>query len=135
MLREGKFKLAAPCGLYCGVCSNYVDGTCHGCGCTANDCFAGKKHVICSIYKCTLKKSIQDCSLCGDFPCTELIQFVYDPIMKTHLPAINNLERRRKIGVETWLKEQEDYWKNNANKFKEWIEFHKECKAKKLRTN
>jgi len=130
MLREGRFKLAAPCGLYCGVCSNYVDGMCHGCGCTANDCFAGKKHVICSIYKCTLEKSIEDCSLCRDFPCTKLIQFVYDPIMKTHSPAINNLERRRKIGVEAWLKEQEDYWKNNVDKFKEWIQFHEECKAK-----
>lgn len=54
----------------------------------------------------------------GDFPCTELIQFVYDPIMKTHLPAINNLGRRRKIGIEAWLKEQEDYWKNNTDKYK-----------------
>lgn len=134
MQSEGNLKLAAPCGLYCGVCSNYVDGGCHGCGCQANDCFAGKKHLVCSIYKCTFKKAVQDCSLCEDFPCTELIQFAFDPIMRTHLPVLSNLNRRRKIGIKAWIKEQQNYWETHKTRFDEWVNFHRECKAKKNRS-
>lgn len=133
MQSEGKSKLAAVCGLYCGICSNYVDGTCHGCGCQADDCFAGKKHEVCAIYKCAFNKGLNDCSSCEDFPCTELIQFTFDPILRTHLPVLENLRRRKKLGTEKWIKEQEKYWKRNKDRFEEWIKFHRECKAKKLK--
>ena len=78
-------RLAAPCGLYCGVCSTFLEGICHGCGCQAEDCFAAEKHRVCVIYRCVLERGFQDCSSCDDFPCTELIQFAFDPIMRTHL--------------------------------------------------
>lgn len=126
--------LAAPCGLYCGICSTLLDGLCHGCGCLKDDCFAAEKHKICQIYRCTLKRKLKDCGECSDFPCTTLIQFTFDPIMRTHLPVIQNLIRRRKIGVEAWLKEQDEYWRKNPDKFREWIEFHRECKKRRAKT-
>jgi len=125
------WKLAASCGLYCGVCSTFLEGSCHGCGCEANDCFAAKKHEVCTIFKCVREKGFQDCSLCNDLPCTELIQFAFDPIMRTHLPVIDNLARRRKIGIKAWIKEQQKYWKENQTRFDEWILFHQECKRKR----
>lgn len=123
--------LAAPCGLYCGVCSTFLEGSCHGCGCDLNDCFAAKKHKVCAIYQCVRRKGFQDCSSCNDFPCTELIQFTFDPIMRTHLPVLDNLARRKEIGIEAWIKEQRKYWKENPARFDEWVSFHQECKRKK----
>lgn len=35
-------KLAAPCGLYCRICSTFLGGICHGCGCEVRDCLAAK---------------------------------------------------------------------------------------------
>jgi len=55
--------------------------------------------------------------------------------MRTHLPALSNLIRREKLGVESWVEEQENYWKKNITKFKEWIAFHRECKARKSATH
>jgi len=31
-------KLAAPCGLYCRICSTFLEEICHGCGCEVGDC-------------------------------------------------------------------------------------------------
>ena len=124
-------RLAAPCGLYCGVCSTFLEGICHGCGCQAEDCFAAEKHRVCAIHRCVLEKGLQDCSSCDDFPCTQLIQFAFDPIMRTHLLVLDNLARRRKMGIEAWTKEQKTYWKNNQTKFDEWISFHQECRRKR----
>ena len=126
-------KIAAPCGLYCGVCSTFLERVCHGCGCGLKDCFAERKHEVCTIYQCVQKKKIGDCSQCDNFPCTDLIQFAYDPIMRTHLPVLENLARRRKIGVEAWTGEQAKYWEENPAMFDEWIAFHQECKRKRKR--
>jgi hypothetical protein len=124
-------KLAAPCGLYCGVCSTSLEGVCHGCGCQANDCLAAEKHTVCSIYLCVQERGLQDCSSCEDFPCTKLIQFAFDPVMRTHLPVLYNLARRKKIGIKAWIREQQTYWNENQDKFHEWILFHQECKRKR----
>jgi hypothetical protein len=123
--------LVAPCGLYCGVCSTLHEEACHGCGCDADDCFAAKKHRVCTIYQCVRERGLQDCSFCDEVPCTTLIQFTFDPIMKTHLPVLNNLARRQKIGMEAWVKEQQKYWKENPARFDKWISFHGRCKRKR----
>jgi hypothetical protein len=54
--------------------------------------------------------------------------------MRTHLPVLDNLARRRKIGIEAWIKEQRKYWKENPTKLDEWISFHQECKRKRRKT-
>ena len=126
-----RLKLPTPCGLYCGVCSTFLEGTCHGCGCDLKDCLAVKKHKVCAIYKCVREKGFQDCSSCNDFPCTKLIQFTFDPIWRTHLPVLDNLTRRRKIGIDAWIEEQRKYWKENPTKFERWISLHQKCKRKR----
>ena len=92
-----KKKLAAPCGLYCGNCSELLlDETCHGCGCECGLCAAGPHRAACALYRCITEKGLESCAACDDLPCTRLIQFAYDPIWRTHLPI---LENKKVIGM------------------------------------
>jgi hypothetical protein len=112
---DNRSNLAAPCGLYCGVCSDFVlDGVCHGCGCDCGQCAAGPHRRACHIYRCVTERELGSCAECDDFPCTRIIQFAYDPIWRTHLPVLENLRRIRRIGTEAWLDEQEAYWADAA---------------------
>ncbi|MCD4752517.1 MAG: DUF3795 domain-containing protein [Anaerolineaceae bacterium] len=106
-------ELLAPCGLYCGVCSDYsLQRECKGCDsdCDCGECAACWHHAHCRIYKCVKSRGHQTCAECEELPCTMLIEFAYDPIWRSHLPVIENLRRIRKIGSEAWLAEQREYW-------------------------
>ena len=93
--------LAAPCGLYCGNCSEFLlDRTCHGCGCDCGQCAAGPHRRACDIYLCCVaERGLETCAECDDFPCTRLIQFAYDPIWRSHLPVLENLRLIQRIGM------------------------------------
>jgi hypothetical protein len=107
-------KLAAPCGLYCGVCVDYLDyKSCHDCQCSSESCDSTEHHANCDVYKCCVdKKGIESCGDCDDFPCSKLIQFRCSPIWIHHLPVIENLRRRKIIGAEKWDEEQREVWSN-----------------------
>ena len=128
-------KQAAPCGLYCGSCSELLlDKTCHGCGCECGQCGAEPHRTICAIYRCCItERGYESCAECDDFPCTRIIQFAYDPIWRTHLPVLENLRRIRRIGVEAWLDEQETYW-TDQRRLDRWLQLHKECRARYQQT-
>ena len=129
-----KKKLAAPCGLYCGSCSELLlDKTCHGCGCECGQCAAGPHRDACALYRCVTERGIESCAACDDLPCTRLIQFAYDPIWRTHLPILENLRRRQRIGVEAWLDEQEAYWADQR-RLDRWLQLHKGCRARYQQT-
>jgi len=127
---QGDCKLAPPCGLYCGICIDYVvNKECHGCGCECSKC-AGKWHNDhCDIAKCAKGKGLESCADCEDMPCTRLIQFTCDPIWRTHAPCIENLRRRKKIGTDKWLAEQEQHWSHAAQR-KRWLALYRECSRK-----
>jgi hypothetical protein len=120
-------KLAAPCGLYCGACIAYSVKDCHGCGCNCGACDAIEHHKSCEIYKCCVQKAhLEACCECENFPCSLLIRFCNDPVWRTHLAVIENLRRRKKIGSDKWLEEQEQVWKNQRY-LNRWLWFQKEC--------
>jgi len=121
-------KLAAPCGLYCGACiDRLVHKSCHGCGCSCGECDATKHHQQCNIYQCCVsKKKLADCSECSEFPCTQLIQFCYNPVWMHHLPVIENLKRRRTVGMERWLEEQKRFWENEWYR-RAWLWLQRKC--------
>jgi len=124
-------KFAAPCGLYCGVCiDRLVYESCHGCGCLCGKCDATEHHQQCNIYKCCVEeKKLADCSECSEFPCTQVIQFCYNPVWLHHLPVLENLERRKTIGIRKWLEEQEKFWENNWYRCA-WLWFQKQCEKR-----
>ena len=134
-MTDEREKLSAPCGLYCGVCSELLlDENCHGCGCECGQCAAGPHHAQCYIYRCCVsEKGLGICAECEDFPCTRVIQFAYDPIWRSHLPVLENLRRNRRIGVEAWIDEQEAYWADRR-RLKRWLQLQRECRAKYRRT-
>ncbi|WP_167935769.1 DUF3795 domain-containing protein [Halothermothrix orenii] len=57
--------LIAPCGFYCGSCPSYLSGKCKGCYNNETD--------KCFTYDCVLKKDINFCGECKDFPCNYII--------------------------------------------------------------
>lgn len=68
-LPEGSLSssLMGRCGFYCGVCPTYVSGSCPGCEAAhgQGDCFTRD---------CAEKRGLSYCTLCGEFPCPELLR-------------------------------------------------------------
>jgi hypothetical protein len=124
----------APCGLYCGNCSDrLVAEVCHGCGCTCGQCAAQPHHEACAIYHCcVVEKGLATCADCDEMPCTRVIQFAYDPIWRTHRPIVENLRRIRRIGAQAWLAEQAAYWADQR-RLDRWVQLHQECEEKYAR--
>jgi len=93
-------RYAAVCGEYCLACEENVDG-CRGCayemGCVAQR--------DCAVFQCAVvERGIAHCGLCPDFPC-DLFRSDAEPA-RIEL-RIRALIRRREIGTERWLIEQE----------------------------
>ncbi len=124
-------RLAAPCGLYCGACIDYLFyKKCHGCSCNRGECDASAHHKNCDVYKCCVEqKGLETCGECNELPCSKLIQFCYSPIWLSHLPVIENLRRQKAVGVKRWTKEQEEAWSNEWY-LQRWIGLQKECENK-----
>jgi hypothetical protein len=126
--------LAAPCGLYCGNCTELLlDKACHGCGCDCGQCAAGPHHAACDIHHCVSAKGLRTCAECDDLPCTLLIQFAYDPIWQSHLPVLESLRRIRRVGVDAWLGEQEAYWADRR-RLEGWLQLQRECESRYQRS-
>ncbi len=120
--------LAAPCGLYCGACVDYIEyKTCHGCKCRCGTCASLEHRESCDIYNCCVdQKHLETCEGCDQLPCSKLIQFCYSPIWTHHLPVIENLRRQKISGIDKWLKEQREIWSNSWY-IGRWIWLQKRC--------
>ena len=118
---------AGKCGLYCGICADLLlEKVCRGCGCMCKTCAAHWHHQSCPIFKCADEKGFTTCAECSEMPCTMLIQFANDPIWRTHLPAIENLRRIEKIGLDLWLEEQKDFFSDSEEVRKQEV-LHQTC--------
>jgi ribosomal protein S27AE len=114
--------LAAPCGLYCGVCAVYIahrddnlkfkerltgvynvgveDIKCRGC--LSDEPFVYCR--TCAIKVCTSEKGIEGCHQCVDFPCKHIEGFPLPVGKKVILRAIPSW---RECGTERWMEEEE----------------------------
>ena len=127
-------KLAAPCGLYCGACSiiaavrtgdpqlleliaggvaKYLghpvkvkDLTCEG-------CLSDVRAIMCrecNLRACAFEKGLTYCAQCADFPCQQIIDFNNDGF-RHHSEVLDNIRRQQEIGIDAWVKEQEERWR------------------------
>ncbi len=59
-------KLIGKCGFYCGSCPTYSSGNCLG-------CMEEHQEGDCYTRDCVLKKKIEFCGECGQFPCDTIM--------------------------------------------------------------
>ena len=106
--------LASPCGIYCGTCP-HLGTQCPGCGNVQGKPFwtAGMNVEVCALYDCCIaKKQLAHCGLCDQFPCETFMRY-NDPSLSEEeaqqaaLARKGHLLRRKEIGTEGWLEEQE----------------------------
>ncbi len=119
---DEKSKLAAPCGLYCGVCAIYIahkEGNqkfkerlpqvygvgleeIHCEGCLSSDLF--KYCRVCPIRSCAQTKSYEGCYQCDDFPCNFIANF---PLPVGKKVILRSIPAWRELGTEKWMTEEE----------------------------
>ena len=120
-MRKKKIKeinLAAPCGIYCGTCRQYLvlkknlleergfKRGCEGCRIRNKNCKFIKKDCA------KIRNNKSDfCFECEEFPCANLIDLSDIYVERYNYDLVDNLKRIKEIGVEKWLKEQENKWK------------------------
>ena len=119
-------QLTAPCGLACFLCSLYranedpklreetakelnlprERAACKGC---RNErgvmSFLGLSRT-CPIYQCAHEKGVSFCCECPDFPCHRLQPYADKASDVPHNTKLFNLCLIKKMGLETWAKEQ-----------------------------
>ena len=105
--------LAAPCGIYCGTCRQYLllkknllekrgfKVGCNGCRIRNKKCAFIRRDCL-----ALRKNDIIFCYECEKFPCQNLKKLDAQYSEKFYVNLIENLKRLRDIGVEKWLEEQ-----------------------------
>ena len=105
--------LAAPCGIYCGACRQYLvlknnqleqrgfKRGCEGCRIRNKNCTFIRRD--CPFLK---NNKVEYCYECDKFPCQNLRKM--DDLYQNRYSVnmIGNLEQIKEKGVETWLQEQ-----------------------------
>lgn len=105
--RLKKYVTMGCCGIDCGLCPRYYtsgDSACPGCG----GVNFREKHPSCgTLTCCVLKKGLEVCAECKDYPCErfEPEKIGYDSFV-THKKIFVNLEFIRDKGIEEYLFEQ-----------------------------
>jgi hypothetical protein len=94
--------LIGCCGLYCGLCSKYQSKAPNRCA----GCKLGEQHSWCSIWNCCVKKhEFETCIECKEvFTCDIFLRRK----VAEWIPAVDNLDQTKKVGLEKWLEEQKE---------------------------
>lgn len=115
-------ELAAPCGLYCGVCGIYIAhrdkndkfkerlATVYNVpveqircqGCLSDDVFVYCQ--VCPIKSCTEEKGLEGCHQCDDFPCSLIDDF---PLPVGKKVILRSIPAWRELGTRRWMEEEE----------------------------
>ncbi|MFX1479727.1 MAG: DUF3795 domain-containing protein [Promethearchaeota archaeon] len=109
--------LAAPCGIYCGACRQYLlwkkdllkergyKMGCKGCRIRNKNCAFIRRDCL------TLKKKqLEYCYECEQFPCQNLQKINSQYQERWSVNLIENLKRIEEIGIEKWLQEQKELY-------------------------
>ena len=100
MKNEEAINLIGCCGLYCGLCSKYQPESPSRC----IGCKLGEQHSWCSIWNCCVKKhGFKTCAECNEIFLCKI--YVRRKVIKW-IPAADNLNLIKKIGLKKWLDEQ-----------------------------
>lgn len=121
MLTEERQKLAAPCGIDCGICELYICKDdpqlynlmvekgiskdkipCKGCRPIEGNCpVIG---TVCATYLCIKSKNLEFCYECNDFPCDKLMPCADRANILPHNFKVYNLCKIKNKGIESFIK-------------------------------
>lgn len=109
MMIDRPTEVVGICGLFCGTCPSYADDICDGClsDRVRGDC------AVCShgFRTCAKDHGVTWCKECRDFPCQRLLDFKDVHVVNRishHEHIVEFVARQREIGIEAWVREQED---------------------------
>jgi hypothetical protein len=110
------YKLIAPCGMNCNLCSAYLrkEGYIRKCpGCRGNNNDKPNYCVRCKIKNCKIikKNNWKYCSIkCEKFPCQRLKNLDKRYRTKYMMSMIDNLNNIEKKGIRKFIKQEENKW-------------------------
>ncbi len=132
----------AYCGLYCGACKIFIDTARNDLNNLVNQtkipveylrcegCRTGKVNLCClncGMSRCCIKKNINSCNECEEFPCSVLNAFSTDQYPH-HAGVMESLKKLSEFGPDEWLKMQNQRWScKNCNTPFHWYE--KKCET------
>ncbi len=97
------------CGLFCKTCPSFADGVCQGC--LSDHVAEACAECLHGFRECAKKLGVVRCSECSEAPCERLWAFKDAHIVNGishHETIIDDVLRQKEIGVEAWVKEQEE---------------------------
>lgn len=94
-------QLLSLCGLNCGLCPMKLDGYCLGCG-------GGDGNQSCAIARCSIKREVEYCFQCSEYPCQNYQNFDrYDSFI-THQRRAQDFVTVQQIGIAVYCAEQKE---------------------------
>jgi len=111
MSKKSRWNLVAPCGLYCGECTAFLNGDCKGC--RSNDGLSKEYRKYCKIYQCSNNKNLKVCFECNGFPCKVFDFFKADRLESSSwfLDIWGNMRQIKETGLTKFLKKKECWLK------------------------
>jgi len=120
MSNENRWNSVAPCGLYCGECTAFLNGKCGGC--RSNKGLSKEYRKYCRIYGCSSSKNLRICLDCKDFPCNFFDFFKAKKLEQSSwfLDIWSNMKQVKEKNLADFLKKK-----------KNWLRKRRECAEKR----
>jgi len=120
MSNQNIWNLVAPCGLYCGECTAFLNSECRGC--RSNEGLSKEYRKYCKIYQCSSGKNLKICLECREFPC-EIFDFFKAERLEDSswfLDVWANMRQIEEMGLRKFLKKKTN-----------WLRRRKKCAEKR----
>lgn len=120
MQNQDRWDLVAPCGLYCGECTAFLNEECGGC--RSDEGLSKNYKKYCKIYACSSGKNLNVCLECRKFPCEFFDFFKAEKLEESSwfLDIWSNMKQIKVVGLTKFLKGKAD-----------WLRKRKECAEKR----
>jgi hypothetical protein len=120
MLNKSEWNLVAPCGLYCGECTAFLNEECGGC--RSNIGLSRDYRKYCKIYRCLNDKGLKVCLECEVFPCKFFDFFKAEKLEDSSwfLNVLSNMKQLKQTSLPNFLRK-----KGN------WLEERRKCAQKR----
>ncbi len=109
MSKESAWNLVAPCGLYCGECTAFINKECGGC--RSNEGLSKDYRKYCKIHQCSSSKNLKICLECKEFPCNLFDFFKAERLEDSSwfLDLWGNMKQINETGLRDFLRKKANW--------------------------